>query len=146
MVRSLRTLASLALLLVLTGAPIATVVCAEWCAPTSNAAGVSVHHQGRSSGHAPAAVMPSAAADCHRNPGNGPSVAAHSAPECLDYALSSNDAGPIAPRLQVAPPMSQTADIVTDRPHPMLRPGALTSDIVHAPPSRPLAASPVLRI
>jgi hypothetical protein len=90
--------------------------------------------------------MPSAAADCHRNPGNGPSVAGHSAPECLDYAFSSNDAGPIAPRLQLAPPMSQTADIATDAPHPMLRQARLASDVVHSPPSRPLAASPVLRI
>ena len=66
--------------------------------------------------------------------------------ECLDYALSSNDGGPIVPRLQVAPPMSQTADIVTDAPHPMLRQAGLASDVVHSPPSRPLAASPVLRI
>ena len=45
-VRSLRTLASLALLLVLTGAPIATAVCAEWCAPTSNAAGEAAYAHG----------------------------------------------------------------------------------------------------
>jgi hypothetical protein len=145
-VRSFRTFATLALLLVLTGGPIATVVCAEWCAPSRNAAGASVHHQVRSSGHAPATAIPSAAAECHRNAGSGPSVAAHSSPECLDYALSSNAAGPIAPRLQVAPPMSQTADVIADAPHAMLRAAGLASHVVHSPPSRPLAASPVLRI
>ena len=146
MVRSLRTFASLALLFVLTGAPLATVVCAEWCAPSSNAAGASVHHQIQSSGRAPAPAMPSAVADCHRNSGNGLAVAAHANPECLDYVLSSNDAGPVAPRLQVAPPMSQTTDIVTDALRPTLRQFRLAPDVVHYPRSRPLGASPVLRI
>jgi hypothetical protein len=132
--------------MVFTGAPIATVVCAEWCAPTRNPASAPVHHQGHSSAQAPATAVPSAAADCHRTPGSGPAVAAHAAPECLDYALSSNDAGPIAPRLQVAPPMSQAADIVTTTPQTLLQQNGIASDRVQFPRSRPLAASPVLRI
>jgi hypothetical protein len=145
-VGSLRTFASLGLLFVLTGAPLATVVCAEWCAPSSSAAGASVHHQIQSSGRAPAPAMPSEVADCHRNSGNGPAVAAHANPECLDYVLSSSDEGPVAPRLQVAPPTSQTTEVVTDAPHPMLRQFRLAPDVVHSLPSRPLGASPVLRI
>ena len=141
----LRTAVGVALIAVLAGAPVAAAVCAEWCAPPNPAGHTRAHHGAPASAHEPATSA--TAQECHgKAVGAGPTLAADMKPECVDYALSWREAGPIAPRLHLAPVVSTSAAVFALHSHLQLGANGLALRPAHASPPRPVVAGSPLRI
>jgi hypothetical protein len=134
-----------ALIAVLGGAPVAAVICAEWCAPSDHAGHAQAHSAALSKSHAPAERT--SAPDCHgKAVGTGPALAADLKPECADYGLTWRDARPIALLLQLAPVVSATPIASALHSPGLVRAEGSVLRLAHASPPRPIPAGSVLRI
>jgi hypothetical protein len=128
--RTIHVTASLIVLGVLLGGPVAAVVCAEWCVDSAHS------HQATSA--------PAPASDCHGRPAEGPHLGSDGVPACADVGTTARLRGVFMPRTPPSPVAHVTAFVALSDPGPRWAGPRLASQ--HHSPPRAVPASLVLRI